>query len=225
MSSTVSIPKPKQSQPTTRSYPSTTTATTTTSKPNPFHTRRASVPHVDVGSTPTARRYSSALLHHPDPDPDPDPTPKPRRVSSSATDQKSRNRVAASKCRLKTKAAISRLETEERAASEQNATLAAAVARLREETYVLRSQLLMHTDCRCKLIQQFLCNRAKELGDAARREGAGERGGGRGAIEMEMGRRGSGQWKERRWDDNDSKRDEVFGSGDDGDYGSGEEEE
>ncbi len=113
--------------------------------------------------------------------------------------------MAATKCRLKTKAAISRLEVEELAASRQNATLTAAVARLREETYVLRSQLLQHTDCDCKLIQQYLGNRARELADMAAKESEGA------AVGAETGRRGSGQGKKRGWDDND-KGAEALGS-------------
>lgn len=81
-------------------------------------------------------------------------------------DQRARNRVAANKCRLKTKAAVTRLEEEERAASERHAELSRTVAGLKDEIYVLRNQLLMHTDCDCIMIQKYLANTARDLANA-----------------------------------------------------------
>jgi hypothetical protein len=92
--------------------------------------------------------------------------------------------VAATKCRLKTKAAIARLEVEERAASERNAALGGTLAGLREEALVLRSQLLMHSDCGCTLIQQYLANRARRLAASA--------GGGEGLSKRRDGREAKG---------------------------------
>lgn len=90
-------------------------------------------------------------------------------------DQRARNRVAANKCRLKTKAAVTRLEEEERAASERHAELSRAVAGLKDEVYVLRNQLLMHTDCDCTMIHKYLANTARDLANGM---GGGGGGGG-----------------------------------------------
>lgn len=80
-------------------------------------------------------------------------------------DQKSRNRVAATKCRLKTKAATTALEEEEKVESERNYVLSDMVARLKEEYFMLRNQLLMHTNCKCTLIHQYLEKQARSLAE------------------------------------------------------------
>ncbi len=101
------------------------------------------------------------------------------------TSQRDRNRMAATRCRAKTRAAIQRLEEDERALEERNNLLTAEVAALREH-------LLLHHNCNCVAIRQYLRNVARIIaqtggrsvywGDAAAEEWAaapcdGESGG------------------------------------------------
>lgn len=89
----------------------------------------------------------------------------------TAADQRERNRLAAYRCRLKTRAAAKRLEREEQSAAERRSQLEACVAQLRDEVYDLRSSLLLHADCDCVLIRQYLGNEARL---AVLRSGGGE---------------------------------------------------
>lgn len=86
---------------------------------------------------------------------------------------KARNRVAATKCRLKTKATVERLETLEAAGAERNRALAAAAAGLRREVYELHNMLLLHVDCGCEMIQAYLVKRARALAEGAAADGGG----------------------------------------------------
>jgi hypothetical protein len=76
-----------------------------------------------------------------------------------------RNRAAATKCRLKTKAMTVQLEAVEAAEAARHATLSKEAAALRETVYRLHSMLLDHADCDCELIQAYLFRRARELAD------------------------------------------------------------
>jgi hypothetical protein len=116
-----------------------------------------------------------------------------------AKDQKSRNRVAATKCRLKTKAATTALEEEEKVESERNYVLSDMAARLREEYFILRNQLLMHTNCKCTLIHQYLEKQAKTLAET-----------GNCYLSMTQARNGSSPGTAMAIDDND----DGAGSGD-----------
>lgn len=111
-------------------------------------------------------------------------------------DQKARNRQAATKCRLKTKAAITRLEEEEQAASERHAALADLAAGLKDEVYMLRNQLLLHTNCQCTLIRQYLENTAKALASGINRP-----------IPVELSRRMEDVGSEDEEEDDDEKSD------------------
>jgi hypothetical protein len=89
-----------------------------------------------------------------------DEPPSPVSLKSSSTsqanDQRARNRVAATKCRAKTKAAIEKLEADERDASSRREALTAYAAILHDEIYRLRHELFRHNNCNCVLIQQYL---------------------------------------------------------------------
>ncbi|KAJ2491713.1 hypothetical protein IWW37_002037 [Coemansia sp. RSA 2050] len=67
-----------------------------------------------------------------------------------------RNRMAASKCRQKKKAWIQDLERRAEEVTMQNRSLIIAVAQLKEEVLILRSQLLGHHGCGCSAVQQFM---------------------------------------------------------------------
>jgi len=75
-----------------------------------------------------------------------------------------RNRIAATKCRAKTKAAMAELEATEKAMCTKHYQLSTAVMGLREEVLMLKSELLKHGNCDCKVIQQYLTNAAKSVG-------------------------------------------------------------
>lgn len=118
----------------------------------------------------------------------------------SVPESKARNRLAATKCRLKTKAMTERLEALEAAESEQNRSLAATAAALRDQVYELSNMLLQHVGCGCEMIQAYLVRRARALAEAASREGeeeeedaAGADDGGRQA--MEDGKRCRARWR------------------------------
>jgi hypothetical protein len=106
---------------------------------------------------------SQVTKNHPTPSPTTSYTPYNCRSTETGTsaDQRERKRLAAYRCRLKTRAAAKRLEREEQAAAEHRSQLEAYVAQLREEVYDLRSTLLLHADCDCALIRQYLGNAAR----------------------------------------------------------------
>jgi len=134
--------------------------------------------------------------------------------------QKERNRAAATKCRNKSKAAASQLESEAREAEELNAELLARRAALREENLTLRNLLLAHVDCECELIHVWARNQAKRVADeAVRRAAAAERGGladgwedGMGARERATELAAGGSW------DGGDEEGVDFGSDDDAEY-------
>jgi len=78
--------------------------------------------------------------------------------------QRERNRKAATKCRAKTKAAITQLEGEEREASDRRHTLSTEAAALRSEVLFLRDMVLEHHSCGCVDKQNYIRNAAELLG-------------------------------------------------------------
>lgn len=130
------------------------------SAPDPLNSKSslfATSPGVPTSSS------SQATKNRPTPTPITNYTPyngKSTETSTSA-DQRERKRLAAYRCRLKTREAAKRLEREEQAAAEHRSQLEACVAQLREEVYDLRSTLLLHADCDCALIRQYLGNAAR----------------------------------------------------------------
>ncbi|KAH8662719.1 hypothetical protein BGZ61DRAFT_368571 [Ilyonectria robusta] len=77
-----------------------------------------------------------------------------------------RNRIAATKCRLRKLDETSALASREQAIEEQNRYLSACYESLTAEIYHLKTQLLRHTDCNCVLIQKYIANEAKNSVDA-----------------------------------------------------------
>ena len=82
--------------------------------------------------------------------------------------QRERNRVAATKCRAKSKAAISKLEEEERLMSDQRQSLVAQKSALVDEMLNLREQLLLHGSCESGggFIKQYITNAAHTIADS-----------------------------------------------------------
>ncbi|KAJ3171022.1 hypothetical protein HDU88_008056 [Geranomyces variabilis] len=67
-----------------------------------------------------------------------------------------RNRVAASKCRMKKKQWLQDLETKSAEIGQSNRQLQSIVTQLKEEVMVLKNQLLLHRNCTCNVIQQYI---------------------------------------------------------------------
>ncbi|KUI61309.1 Transcription factor atf21 [Cytospora mali] len=77
--------------------------------------------------------------------------------------QRARNRVAANKFRKKSKAAVAELEAVERGLSAQHEQLLMMARDLREEVLGLKNELLLHGNCDCAMIHQYLSNTARSL--------------------------------------------------------------
>ncbi|KAH7132952.1 hypothetical protein EDB81DRAFT_659760 [Dactylonectria macrodidyma] len=73
-----------------------------------------------------------------------------------------RNRIAATKCRLRKRDEASALASRERAMEDQNQYLSTCFDQLTAEIYHLKTQLLQHTDCNCVLIQKYIANEARK---------------------------------------------------------------
>ncbi|KND01298.1 uncharacterized protein SPPG_03108 [Spizellomyces punctatus DAOM BR117] len=67
-----------------------------------------------------------------------------------------RNRLAASKCRMKKKQWLQDLENRSTDASAKNRQLQMIVTQLKEEVMMLKNQLLLHRNCSCNVIQQYI---------------------------------------------------------------------
>lgn len=95
--------------------------------------------------------------------PGPDSPPQGRPGGARLATQRARNRVAANKFRKKSKAAVAELEAVERGLSMQHEQLSRMARDLREEVLGLKNELLMHGNCDCAMIHQYLSNTARSL--------------------------------------------------------------
>ncbi|KAJ3454413.1 hypothetical protein MRS44_018307 [Fusarium solani] len=73
-----------------------------------------------------------------------------------------RNRIAATKSRLRKRDEASALASRGQAMEAQNRYLSTCFDSLTSEIYNLKTQLLQHTDCNCVAIQQYIANEAKK---------------------------------------------------------------
>ncbi|KAK7414804.1 hypothetical protein QQX98_006406 [Neonectria punicea] len=76
-----------------------------------------------------------------------------------------RNRIAATKCRLRKRDEASALASREQAMEDHNRYLSTCFDSLTAEIYHLKTQLLQHTDCGCVLIQKYIANEARKSVD------------------------------------------------------------
>lgn len=76
-----------------------------------------------------------------------------------------RNRVAATRCRLRKRDEASALASREQEMEDQHRNLASSLDALNSELYFLKTQLLQHTDCGCVLIQRYIAHEAKRSVD------------------------------------------------------------
>ncbi|KAH6985483.1 hypothetical protein EDB80DRAFT_756604 [Ilyonectria destructans] len=82
-----------------------------------------------------------------------------------------RNRIAATKCRLRKRDEASALASSEQAMEDQNRYLSTCFDQLTAEIYHLKTQLLRHTDCNCVLIQKYIANEARRGSSGSRTSG------------------------------------------------------
>ncbi|ORY66393.1 uncharacterized protein BCR38DRAFT_340104, partial [Pseudomassariella vexata] len=75
-----------------------------------------------------------------------------------------KNRLAASRCREKSKKHIDDLREWERELTAQRSSLAAHAAILREEVLQLKNEIIRHGDCDCDFIQNYLASAARNMG-------------------------------------------------------------
>ena len=108
------------------------------------------------GGSSASRDTSTAPLGRPRGDANPPPAV-----------QRERNRMAATKCRAKSKAAISKLEEDERAVTEERNNLFAQKEVLVDEVLSLRMELIRHGNCvGDNNIQNYLQNAARTIGNS-----------------------------------------------------------
>lgn len=113
------------------------------------------------GRKPKKRPKELDDLFHEDEELDEDGLPKdPRRRRILE-----RNRIAATKCRLRKRDEASALASREQAMEDQNRYLSSCFDSLTAEIYHLKTQLLRHTDCGCVLIQKYIAHEAKRSVD------------------------------------------------------------
>lgn len=106
-----------------------------------------------TGTTTTRRKTATATT-----------TTTPDEQSSKAgMSQRQRNRAAANKCRKKSKVATMQLEAADRVLSEQHSELSATVTGLRDEVLALKNEILLHGNCDCDIIQDYLSHAARNL--------------------------------------------------------------
>lgn len=74
-----------------------------------------------------------------------------------------RNRIAAQKCRQKSKHYIEELQQQERELAQENSFLTAHAGHLKNEVLYLRNEILNHGTCDCELIQNYIAETAKKL--------------------------------------------------------------
>ncbi|KAG8163670.1 hypothetical protein KVR01_006967 [Diaporthe batatas] len=88
---------------------------------------------------------------------------RPPTPAASLSDQRARNRIAATRCRMKTKAAVAELEATERKISLKHEELLRAARSLQADVFALKSEILLHGGCGDGLIQKYLNKSAESL--------------------------------------------------------------
>ncbi|KAI1878945.1 hypothetical protein JX265_003122 [Neoarthrinium moseri] len=74
-----------------------------------------------------------------------------------------KNRIAAGRCREKSKKQVDELRTRERELSVQKACLSTSVAELKDEVLALKYEILRHGNCECPYIQRYLSQAAESI--------------------------------------------------------------
>jgi hypothetical protein len=160
---------PRQVPPPPSTLPFTATATPTTDEQPPGSQAPTSPRPKRRGRKPKNYNLSSSSSSTPgdgttttgDTDLDGDGLPKDaqrRRILE-------RNRIAATKCRVRKRDEAEALAVRKKDMYDQNRQLATCFDSLAAEVYRLKTQLLRHTDCDCVLIQRYIANEARRSVD------------------------------------------------------------
>lgn len=83
--------------------------------------------------------------------------------SSGERRSRERNRLAASRCREKSKQYMTELRWKEREQAQRKEMLASHVCALKEEVLALKTEILKHAYCDCDHIQNYLASAARQL--------------------------------------------------------------
>ncbi|RKL21392.1 hypothetical protein BFJ72_g14904 [Fusarium proliferatum] len=95
------------------------------------------------------------------------PTEGPSPQSDDELDEYSRkmqerNRVASNKFRVKRREHVKKLRADKEDIEQTNCKLLSSVSDLTQQVYELKMKLLQHTDCNCRLIQEYIANQANQ---------------------------------------------------------------
>lgn len=73
------------------------------------------------------------------------------------------NRLAAAKCRRKSRKSVSKLQERERCLVLENRRLIASATQLRDEVLNLKTEILGHGDCDSDVIKAYIDNAARKM--------------------------------------------------------------
>ncbi|KAF4950286.1 hypothetical protein FGADI_8269 [Fusarium gaditjirri] len=89
------------------------------------------------------------------------PSPEPEEeLDEYSRKVQERNRVASNKFRIKKREDAKKLRNDEQDMEQANRNLSNCVSELTMQIYDLKMKLLQHTDCECRLIQDYIANEA-----------------------------------------------------------------
>ncbi|RYP47120.1 hypothetical protein DL769_011340 [Monosporascus sp. CRB-8-3] len=89
--------------------------------------------------------------------------PSKSRPDTSGLSQRERNRIAAQKCRKKSKQHQKDLADRARDLANLNKLLSAERLALKDEVFVLKSEVLKHGSCNCSVIDDYIAKSARDL--------------------------------------------------------------
>ncbi|KAF4943918.1 hypothetical protein FGADI_13089 [Fusarium gaditjirri] len=73
-----------------------------------------------------------------------------------------RNRVASNKFRAKKREDVEKLRADKENMEQTNRKLSSSISDLTQQVHELKMKLLQHTDCNCRLIQEYIANEANQ---------------------------------------------------------------
>ncbi|ODQ55090.1 hypothetical protein SAICODRAFT_17498 [Saitoella complicata NRRL Y-17804] len=157
----------------------------------PLSTKKPKLISPEDSSAPAVSRRGGRRPKSTPDQKEPSPSPSPEDFDDADPNDFSRrskflerNRLAASKCRLKKKQWANDLEATARLASQRSRQLQVMAAQLREEVLLLKGRLLAHEGCGCEAIRRYLSREAEML---SQRQGyAPSHGGHVGGVGMTM---------------------------------------
>jgi hypothetical protein len=86
----------------------------------------------------------------------------PSQTTNSTSAAKASNRVASNKFRVKKRENAKKLQADKENMEQTNCKLLSSVSDLTQQVYELKMKLLQHTDCDCRLIQEYIAEEASQ---------------------------------------------------------------